>query len=87
VWAGLNREGVRVARCTVERLMREMGLSGARRGKAFKVTTRHDDRQHRPADLVDRNFKAPAPNRLWVPDLTYVKTHAGWVYGAFILDV
>ena len=87
VWAQLNREGIRVARCTVERLMRQMGLSGARRGKGYKVTTRADDRQHRPADLVDRDFKAPAPNRLWVADLTYVKTHAGWVYAAFILDV
>jgi len=87
VWAQLNREGIRVARCTVERLMRDMGLSGARRGKAFKVTTRSDDRQGRPDDLVDRNFTAPAPNRLWVADLTYVKTHAGWVYAAFIIDV
>jgi putative transposase len=87
VWAQLNREGIRVARCTVERLMRELGLSGARRGKAFKVTTRSDERQHRPADLVDRNFAAPAPNRLWVADLTYVKTHSGWVYAAFIIDV
>ena len=87
VWAALNREGIAVARCTVERLMRELGLSGARRGKAFKVTTRSDDRQHRPLDLVDRNFTAPAPNRLWVADLTYVKTHAGWVYAAFIIDV
>ncbi len=87
VWAQLNREGIVVARCTVERLMRDLGLSGARRGKAFKVTTRSDDRQHRPADLVDRNFAAPAPNRLWVADLTYVKTHAGWAYAAFIIDV
>ena len=87
VWAQLNREGIRVARCTIERLMREMGLSGARRGRAFKVTTRSDDRQHRPADLVDRNFAAAAPNRLWVADLTYVKTHTGWVYAAFIIDV
>jgi putative transposase len=87
VWSQLNREGNRVARCTVERLMRELGLSGARRGRAYKVTTRHDDRQHRPGDLVGRNFKAPAPNRLWVADLTYVKTHGGWVYAAFIIDV
>ncbi len=87
VWTQLNREGIRVARCTVERLMRQLGLSGVRRGKAFKVTTRHDDRQHRPDDLVDRQFVASAPNRLWVADLTYVKTHAGWVYAAFILDV
>jgi putative transposase len=69
IWAALNRKNIPVARCTVERLMRELGLSGARRGKAFKVTTRHDDRQHRPADLVDRNFKSAAPNRLWVADL------------------
>jgi putative transposase len=87
VWAQLNREGTRVARCTVERLMRELGLSGVRRGRAFKVTTRVDERQHRPADLVERQFKAPAPNRLWVADLTYVKTYAGWVYAAFIIDV
>jgi putative transposase len=87
VWSQLNREGIPVARCTVERLMRHLGLSGARRGKAFKVTTRSDGRQHRPADLVDRNFAAAAPNRLWVADLTYVKTHAGWVYAAFIIDV
>jgi putative transposase len=87
VWAQLNREGIPVARCTVERLMRDLGLSGARRGRAFKVTTRHDDRQHRPADLVKRQFRAPAPNRLWVADLTYVKTHVGWMYAAFIIDV
>ena len=70
-----------MARCTVERLIRELGLSGARRGTAFRVTTRSDERQHRPADLVERNFRAPAPNRLWVADLTYVKTHSGWVSG------
>ena len=87
VWAQLNREGVRVARCTVERLMGDMGLSGARRGRAFKVTTRSDDRQRRPDDLVDRRFEAPAPNRLWVADLTYVRTFEGWVYAAFIIDV
>ena len=87
IWTQLNREGIRVARCTVERLMRELGLSGARRGRAYKVTTRSDERQHRPADLVDRQFHADEPNRLWVADLTYVKTHAGWVYAAFIIDV
>ena len=87
VWVQLNREGVTVARCTVERLMRDLGLSGVRRGKAYKVTTLSDDRQHRPDDLVDRDFTAAAPNRLWVADLTYVKTHAGWVYAAFIIDV
>ena len=87
MWAQLNREGTRVARCTVERLMHELGLAGARRGKAWTRTTIGDDRAHRPADLVARDFKAPAPNRLWVADLTYVKTHSGWVYVAFIIDV
>ena len=87
VWAQLNRENIRVARCTVERLMRARGLSGARRGKTFTVTTVTDDRQQRPADLVERNFRACAPNRLWVADLTYVKTHSGWVYVAFVIDV
>jgi putative transposase len=87
IWAQLNREGIRVARCTVERLMKAQGLSGARRGKAFTATTRIDDRQQRPADLVARQFRAPTPNRLWVADLTYVKTHTGWVYVAFIIDV
>jgi putative transposase len=87
VWAQLNREGTRVARHTVERLMGHMGPSGARRGKGYKVTTRSDDGQHRSADLVARAFRALAPNRLWVADLTYVKTHGGWVYAAFILDV
>ncbi len=87
VWAQLNRENIRVARCTVERLMRDLGLSGARRGKAFKVTTRSDERQCRPDDLVKRQFYTSAPNRLWVADLTYVKTHSGWVSVAFIIDV
>ena len=87
IWTQLNREGITVARCTVERLMRDIGISGARRGKQYKVTTTTDDSLARPADLVDREFKAPAPNRLWVADLTYVKTHSGWVYVAFIIDV
>jgi putative transposase len=87
VWTQLNRENIPVARCTVERLMGDLGLSGARRGKAFTVTTRPDERLARPADLVERQFRAAAPNRLWVADLTYVKTFAGWVYVAFIIDV
>ena len=87
VWAQLNREEIRVARCTVERLMRQLGLVGVRRGKAFTTTTVTNDRLDRPADLVERKFRAPAPNRLWVADLTYVKTFAGWVYVAFIIDV
>ena len=69
IWAQLNRENIRVARCTVERLMRALGLSGARRGKAFTITTRPDDRLDRPTDLVSCQFRAPAPNRLWVADL------------------
>lgn len=87
VWKQLNREGVNIAHCTVRRLMKEEGLSGARRGRQFKVTTMSDENQHRPGDLVDRQFVAPAPNRLWVADLTYVKTHSSWVYVAFIIDV
>ena len=87
IWTQLNREQITVGRGRVERLMRREGISGARRGKAFKVTTRSDERQQRPDDLVARQFKAPAPNRLWVADLTYVKTHTGWVYVAFIIDV
>ncbi len=86
-WTQLNREGIPVARCTVERLMRDLGLRGVRRGRTYKVTTTSDDNQHRPADLVKRQFVATGPNRLWVADLTYVKTHVGWVYVAFVLDV
>ncbi len=87
VWTQLNREGHRVARCTVERLMRDLGLQGARRGRQWKRTTIGDDTLERPADLVDRQFTAVGPNRLWVADLTYVKTHTGWVYVAFVVDV
>ena len=87
VWAQLNRERVRVARCTVERLMRELGLRGVVRGRRSVRTTLPDAASDRPADLVVRQFRAPCPNRLWVADLTYVKTHSGWVYMAFIVDV
>ena len=88
VWTQMNREGHQVARCTVERLMRDLGISaGCTRGKALKRTTIGDEAQHRPADLVDRQFAADRPNRLWVADLTYVKTHVGWVYVAFVIDV
>jgi len=86
IWKELNRKGTRVARCTVARLMRSLGIRGVVRGK--KVwTTIGDDALDRPADLVERDFSATAPNQLWVADLTYVKTHTGWVYVAFILDV
>jgi putative transposase len=86
VWAQLNRERVRVARCTVARLMRELGLRGVVRGKP-KFTTIPGSEADRPRDLVDRRFSAGAPNRLWVADLTYVRTWSGFVYVAFITDV
>jgi putative transposase len=87
MWDHLNQvEGIPVARCTVERLMRQMGLSGVRRGRSWVKTTIADDGTARPADLVDRDFCVEAPNRLWLADLTYVKTHSGWVYMAFIID-
>jgi transposase InsO family protein len=86
VWRQLNREGIPVARCTVERLMRRMGLEGAVRGKKFK-TTIPDESAARPADLVSREFVATRPNELWVADLTYVATWQGFVYVAFIIDV
>jgi putative transposase len=87
VWAQLRREGRRVARCTVERLMRTLGLRGVVRGKTSVKTTTLDETAARPADLVKRQFHAAAPNTLWVSDLTYVRTHAGWVYVAFVVDV
>jgi putative transposase len=87
IWNQLNREGIRVARCTVERLMRELGIHGVTRGRAWKRTTIADESLERPRDLVDRDFSADAPNRLWVADLTYVKTHTGFCYVAFVVDV
>jgi len=86
VWRQLNREGIRVARCTVERLMRAMGLEGAVRGRKVK-TTIADSSTDRPADLVSRDFRANRPNELWVADLTYVATWKGFVYVAFVIDV
>jgi putative transposase len=85
VWRQLKREGFTVARCTVERLMRALGLKGAVRGKAWK-TTFPDLSAPRPFDLVDRQFTVAAPNRLWVADLTYVRTWSGFVYAAFVID-
>jgi len=85
VWRQLRRDGITVARCTVERLMGELGLRGVVRGKP-KRTTIADAQAERPADLVNRQFAAPAPNRLWVADLTYVATWAGFCYTAFIID-
>jgi len=86
VWRQLVREGFEVARCTVERLMRELGLRGVVRGRKVK-TTIPDELAERPVDLVQRSFKADRPNQLWVADLTYVVTWAGFVYVAFITDV
>ena len=85
VWLALNRDGIAVARCTVERLMRELGLAGARRGKRTRTTV-PDPAAARPADLVGRRFSPPAPDRLWVADFTYVPTWAGMVYVAFVID-
>jgi putative transposase len=85
VWLQLNREGTPVARCTVERLMRELGLAGARRGKRVRTTVPAADAA-RPADLVRRQFSPAAPDRLWVADFTYVPTWTGMVYVAFVID-
>ena len=85
VWRQLHREGIAVARCTVERLMRQLGLQGVRRGKTRRTTT-PDAAAARPADLVDRDFSAARPNQLWVADLTYVATWSGFVYVAFVID-
>ena len=86
VWKQLNREGVAVARCTVERLMRHLGLQGVLRGKAARTTVA-DPKAPCPLDRVNRQFKAERPNQLWVSDFTYVSTWQGWVYVAFVIDV
>ena len=86
VWRQLNREGVAVARCTVERLMRQLGLQGVRRGKAVR-TTIPDPKAPCPLDRVNRQFRAERPNQLWVSDFTYVSTWQGWLYVAFVIDV
>jgi putative transposase len=85
VWRQLGREGVSVARCTVTRLMRQMGLQGIVRGRSVR-TTISDKAAPCPLDRVNRDFKAPAPNRLWVSDFTYVATWSGFVYVAFVID-
>lgn len=86
VWRQLHRQGESVARCTVERLMHAEGVCGVVRGKRV-FTTVPDETAPRPDDLVQRDFTAPAPNRLWVADLTYVRTWAGFVYVSFVFDV
>jgi len=85
VWRQLKREGIAVARCTVARLMRQMGLRGVVRGKVVR-TTQSDSRTPCPEDLVKRQFQASAPNVLWVSDFTYVATWRGFVYVAFVID-
>ena len=86
VWKQLNREGIAVARCTVERLMKQQGLRGVRRGKRVR-TTIPEVSAPRPLDRVNRQFKADRPNQLWVSDFTYVSTWQGWLYVAFVIDV
>ncbi len=86
VWKQMNREDIVVARCTVERLMRRLGLQGARRGKTVR-TTAPDVSAPCPLDRVNRQFTADRPNRLWVSDFTYVSTWQGWLYVAFVIDV
>jgi putative transposase len=86
VWRQLHREGTPVARCTVERLMKDLGLEGRRRGRKHRTTT-PGEVTCRPADLVDRNFQASAPNLLWIADITYVATWSGFAYTSFIFDV
>ena len=85
IWRELHRQGHEVARCTVERLMRELGIAGAVRGKRV-ITTLPGGQVDRAPDLVERDFVAAAPNRCWVADFTYVKTHSGVVYVAFVVD-
>jgi len=85
VWRQLNREGTAAARCTVARLMAEMGLAGAVRGKAMKTTV-PDPAAPCPEDRVNRAFHSPAPNRLWLSDFTYVATWVGFVYVALVID-
>ncbi len=86
VWRQLNREGVVVARCTVERLMRQMGLAGRVRGRRRRTTIPADTAAC-PADLVDRRFVATRPNQLWIADITYVATWSGFAYAALVTDV
>ncbi|WP_146869818.1 IS3 family transposase [Acidovorax delafieldii] len=86
VWKQLNREGIPIARCTVERLMRRLGLQGVRRGKVVRTTV-SDGKASCPLDRVNRVFKADRPNQLWVSDFTYVSTWQGWLYVAFVIDV
>jgi transposase InsO family protein len=86
VWKQLNRERIEVARCTVERLMRRLGLRGVVRGKGVRTTV-PDAKAPCPLDRVNREFRADRPNQLWVSDFTYVSTWQGFIYVAFVIDV
>ncbi|HET6191957.1 MAG TPA: IS3 family transposase [Trebonia sp.] len=87
IWLEMNSQGIPVARCTVERLMRELGIRGVTPGRKRPPTTLPGDPADRPSDLLDRCFDAAAPNRRWVADITYVRTFSGWVYTAFVMDL
>jgi putative transposase len=87
VWLQLRREGIEAARCTVERLMRELGIAGVSARRKKPRTTMPDAAGSRPGDLLSRDFTAPAPNRRWVADITYVDTMAGFVYTSFVTDL
>jgi len=87
VWLELNSQGIPVARCTVERLMRELGIRGAGNKRKRPPTTLPGDPAERPSDLLERYFHASAPNRRWVADITYVPAVSGWVYTAFVMDL
>jgi len=86
VWKQLKRESLPAARCTVERLMKQLGIEGVRRGRRC-ITTIPDEAAYKPLDLVNREFSADRPNQLWVADITYVATWIGFVYVAFVTDV
>lgn len=87
VWRQLRREGIEVARCTVERLMRALGIAGVTGKRKKPRTTVPSEQADRPDDLLDRDFTADAPNRKWVADITYSDTLSGWAYTAFITDL
>lgn len=87
VWKQMHREGFVIARCTVERLMKDLGIQGVTRGGAKRRTTIADDNLDRPSDRVNRQFVAERPNQLWVADFTFVATWSGFVYVAFVIDV
>jgi putative transposase len=87
IWLQLRRDGIEVARCTVERLMRELGIAGVAAARRKPRTTVPDTGGQRPGDLLERDFTAPAPNRRWVADITYVPAACGFVYTAFVTDL